>query len=150
MSHQNLPGIGTAARAAEGVWRVSRNKHRTNDKRSAAYSCKMKPANHRGGYARLMKGVDRDCFALVSRKAGLTGYRSRSDILKRKETWTRDRHAAWEMLAFVGRSAVVARLSRSCRGNVGFPVDGLSSLTSSCAKTFLPEKRRKSVSLTNL
>ena len=68
MSHQNLPGIGTAARAAEGVWRVSRSKHRTNDKRSAAYSCKMKPANHRGGYARLMKGVDRDCFALVSRK----------------------------------------------------------------------------------
>lgn len=68
MSHQNLPGVGTAARAAEGVLRVSRNKHRTIDKRSAAYSCKMKPANHRGGYARLMKDVDRDCFALVSRK----------------------------------------------------------------------------------
>lgn len=66
MSHQNLPGIGTAAGAAKGVWRVLRNKHRTNDKRSAAYSCKMKPANRSGGYARLMKGVDRDRFALVS------------------------------------------------------------------------------------
>lgn len=49
--------------------RVSRNKHRTNDKRSAAYSCKMKPSNRDGGYARLMKGVDRDRLALVSWKA---------------------------------------------------------------------------------
>ena len=101
MSHQNLPGICTAARAADGVGACRGTSIAQVASDQQLNSCKMKPANRDGGYARLMKGVDRDRFALVSWKPDRLATARPPNTLKRKETWTRDRHATWKMLAFV-------------------------------------------------
>ena len=73
----------------------------------------------------------------------MTGCRPRSDILKRKETWTRDRHAAWEMLAFVGEecSSSITLVPE----HVGFPVDRLLYLSFSRAQRSCLKAKKKRI-----